>query len=170
MRSTVVPAQITTVEDRISGSLGMSQILLLTVPIFGGCGLFIVLPPFFNYATYKVAVIAAFAAICGLLAIRIKGRILLVWLAVLFRYNLRPRYYVFSKNSTYLRETVAAKRAVEHSEEIKKPEKTDHKKLPALSIPELVRVQAIVDDPTTNLRFSVTKKGKLRAHFTQSRS
>lgn len=170
MRSTVVPAQITTVEDRIAGGLGMSQILLLTVPVFGGSALFVILPPFLSYATYKVVAIAMFAAICGLLAIRIKSRILLSWLVILLRYNMRPRYYVFSKNSMYLREQPASKKAIQTVDEIKQPQKIDSKPLPTLSTQQLARIQNIITDPNTNLRFTFSKKGRLRAHFTQSRS
>ena len=42
MRTTVVPAQVTTVEDKIAGNLGLSQLLLLTLPVFGGSALFLV--------------------------------------------------------------------------------------------------------------------------------
>jgi len=169
MRSTVVPAQITTVEDRIAGPLGISQILLLTVPIFGGSALFVFLPPFFSYATYKVVAIAVFVAICSLLAIRIKNRILLSWFTLLLHYNLRPRYYVFSKNSMYLREQPAAKKIVQPTEEARRPQKTMTQPLPTLSTQELVLIQDVIANPDTNLRFTFSKKGKLRAHLTQSR-
>ena len=46
MKMTVVPAQVTTVEDRIIGSLGFSQILLLVIPIFVSAGVFALVPPF----------------------------------------------------------------------------------------------------------------------------
>ena len=41
MKMTVVPAQVTTVEDRIIGNLGFSQILLLIVPVFAAAGIFL---------------------------------------------------------------------------------------------------------------------------------
>ncbi len=103
MRTTIVPAQITTVEDRIAGRLGMSQLLLIISPIFGGSAVFVVLPPFFNYATYKVVLIVCVASLSALLAIRIKGKILLFWAITLLRYNTRPKYYLFNKNSTHTR-------------------------------------------------------------------
>src|SRR5947209_20569411 len=97
MKVTVVPAQVTTVEDRIVGSLGLSQILLLATPVFGGTMLYAILPPNFHSAIYKLIVIALLFATCGLMAIRIRGKILLLWLIVMLRYNLRPRYFVFNK-------------------------------------------------------------------------
>src|SRR5438045_2898426 len=104
MRTTIVPAQITTVEDKIAGNLGLSQIMLLIAPVFGGSSLFVIFPPFFNYAAYKVVLIAITALLCGMLAVRIKGKILLFWLIAVLRYNLRPAYYVFDKNSMHNRE------------------------------------------------------------------
>lgn len=59
MRMTVVPAQITTVEDRIIGNLGFSQILLLIVPLFVSAGVFVLLPPFIGGAIYKYIIMAA---------------------------------------------------------------------------------------------------------------
>jgi hypothetical protein len=36
MRTRVIPAQITTVEDRIAGNLNLTQILLLMIPVILG--------------------------------------------------------------------------------------------------------------------------------------
>ena len=57
-----------------------------------------------TYATYKIVVIVCFAVLCGTLAIRIKGKILLLWVVVILRYNLRPRFYVFNRNNEHLRD------------------------------------------------------------------
>ena len=59
MKMTVVPAQVTTVEDRIIGSLGFSQILLLVIPIFVSAGVFALVPPFMGSAIYKYVIIGA---------------------------------------------------------------------------------------------------------------
>src|ERR1039458_6831582 len=104
MKVTIVPAQVTTVEDRIAGNLRLSQLLLLTTPVFSGSLLYVVLPPVFHGAIYKLVLIVALFIICSLMAIRIKGKILLLWLVVLVHYNLRPRFYVFNKLSTHGRE------------------------------------------------------------------
>ena len=105
MKTTIVPAQVTTVEDKIAGNIGMSQLLLLITPIFAGSILFVVLPPFFNYSAYKAVLIVIMALFCATLAIRIHGKILLYWVAVLVRYNSRPKYFVYNKNDNYLRDT-----------------------------------------------------------------
>lgn len=166
MRSTVVPAQITTVEDKIAGSLGLSQLILLTVPIFGGSALYVLLPPFFNYAVYKIVFITCFAALCALLAIRIKGKILLFWLIALLRYNLRPRYYLFNKNDAHLRDTAPVVKEQAEVEE-SKPKKVTRPHLPQLSTAELVRIEDVIANPQANLHFKTNRKGELYVHITE---
>ena len=58
---TVVPAQVTTVEDRIIGNLGFSQILLLIVPVFASAFIFGLFPPFMGGALYKYIIMASVA-------------------------------------------------------------------------------------------------------------
>jgi hypothetical protein len=166
MRSTVVPAQVTTVEDRIAGSLGLSQLLLLAVPIFGGSALFVVLPPFFNYAVYKVVMIVCFAVLCGLLAIRVKGKLLLFWLIAIVRYNSRPRFYVFNKNSGHLRDGTPKAQGDEVEESTEKKKKI-LPRLPQLSTPELVQIEDIIANPQANLHFRTNRKGELSVHITE---
>lgn len=97
MKVTVVPAQVTTVEDRIAGSLSMSQILLLSVPIFLGSFLYMILPPGMHGAIYKYLLLGLLTFVCCILAIRIKGTIVLLWLVILGKYFGRPRRYSFMK-------------------------------------------------------------------------
>ncbi len=104
MRTTIIPAQITTVEDKIAGNLNLAQIILLLVPILWATAVYTILPPVFKFSIYKLPLTFTVLIICLILALRIKGKIVLNWLTVLLNYNLRPRYYVFNKNDTYLRE------------------------------------------------------------------
>lgn len=166
MRTTIVPAQITTVEDRIAGRLGLSQLMLLIAPVFGGSGIFVILPPFFNYAVYKLVVIVCFAVLCGLLAVRIKGKILLFWAIVLVSYNARPMYYVFDKNDTYARNMSRSVGVDEVVEEAKSKE-LDHGQLPQLSTADLVKVEGVLTNPATNLHFITNKKGELYVRLTE---
>ena len=166
MRTTIVPAQITTVEDKIAGRLGLMQVMLLVMPVFIGSGLFVILPPFFSYAIYKVMIIGTLALFCGLLAIRIKGKILLLWAIVLLRYNFRPRYYVYSKNTTHMRDIVSNIAVLDEMEEeprqtvITVPQRR-------LSVAELVTVETLLADPTANVHFMTNKKGALSVHLTE---
>ena len=97
MKATVVPAQVTTVEDRIFANLGLSQVLLMLMVIIVCSAIYTLAPPTMEGATYKYFVMGSIALVCGILAIRIKGKIVALWLLVLLAYGLRPRYYVYDK-------------------------------------------------------------------------
>jgi len=166
MRTTAVPAQVTTVEDRIMGNLGFSQLVLFILPIFVGAGLFVILPPMLHGSLYKYIVMAIIATISGILAIRIKGRIILLWLITIVRYNIRPKYYVFQKSTAAHREEYKA-----HKTEESKEAKTSHEKkvsqLPKLAFHDAVQVLETINKPGSNLRFEMTKKGGLNVRLTE---
>src|SRR3990167_7044697 len=104
MRSTVIPAQITTVEDRIAGNLNLTQMILLIIPVLWTMVVYILLFPTMQFATYKLPIIGLVTIFCLFLAIRVKGKVVIQWLIILLRYNLRPKYYLFDKNEAYLRD------------------------------------------------------------------
>ncbi|OGE31923.1 hypothetical protein A2631_02255 [Candidatus Daviesbacteria bacterium RIFCSPHIGHO2_01_FULL_44_29] len=104
MRTTIIPAQITTVEDKIAGNLNLAQIILLLIPVIWITVVYVLVPTPFAINLYKIPLALVVLIACLILAIRIRGKIVLSWLVVLLQYNLRPRYYVFNKNDTYLRE------------------------------------------------------------------
>jgi len=165
MKVTVVPAQVTTVEDRIVGSLGLSQILLLAAPVFGGSALYIILPPVMHASVYKVVLMVAFLLLCGLLSIRIKGKILLFWLVVILRYNLRPRYYVFNKHSLHGRSFHEASQTVDTADEATEVKQKARRRLP-LSTAQVVQLENLLDNPAANLSFE-TRKGYLYVRITE---
>lgn len=166
MRTTTVPAQITTVEDKIAGELSLTQLLLLVAPIFGGSAVFVVLPPFFASAPYKIVAIVCVAVLFASLAIRIKGKIVLSWLMILVRYNIRPRYYLFNKNSTHLR-YIPKSEAPQESVAKAEPKKTLRAALPRLTTAELVQVEHLIANPQANLHFITDKKGGLSVRITE---
>jgi len=77
MRTTVIPAQITTVEDKIAGNLNITQIIILMIPIFLTTILFAFVPPVMKLVWYKIPLILIVLFICLILAWRIKGRVVL---------------------------------------------------------------------------------------------
>lgn len=169
MKMTVVPAQVTTIEDRIIGNLGFSQILLLVVPIFMSAVLFVLLPPFMNGAVYKYVSMGVVALICCVLAIRIKGKIIALWLVTIVRYSTRPKYYLFNKNVSVLRNSYTVK-----------PEKREHEKTAAakpvntkrtsrsqLDPRATAKVLTAIENPAANVRFETNKKGDLHVRFTE---
>jgi hypothetical protein len=107
MKSTVVPAQITTVEDKIAGSLNFIQIILLVFSLIIGTAFYGLIPPKLHLSSLKIVFMIAEFAVFGLLALRYKGRILADWLVIYLRYKARPRIYIFTKNDPQSREQFA---------------------------------------------------------------
>ena len=167
MRTTVVPAQVTTVEDKITGNLSVVQLLLLTLPVFAGGVLFVALPPFFSYAAYKIVLLVCFIALCAALAIRIKEKIVLQWLFVLLRFNLRPKYYVFDVNDTYLREKELAPLAEHDAQETEKPQLRKRDNLSPLSTADLIKARDILANPAARPSFEINKKGGVSVRITE---
>ena len=96
MRTSIIPAQITTVEDKIAGNLNMTQIGILMVPVFLGTAIYCFFPPFMHFAIYKVVVVAFIVIVALLLALRIKGKVVLNWLVILLRFFTEGLAYVSS--------------------------------------------------------------------------
>ena len=165
MKTTIVPAQVTTVEDRITGKLSVSQIMLFSLPVFGGSLLYTALPPSMESSLYKVVIIGILTVLAGLLAIRIKGKIVLAWLVILFRYLARPRLYVFNKNTSSYREPY-------YEPFIETAIPSAHTTDTSLVIPKLdtlteAHVYATLDDPMSRIQFATNKKGSLYARITK---
>ncbi len=163
MRTTIVPAQVTSVEDRIAGNLSFKQLLLMIAPVFLSMALFVFLPPFAGYKIYKVVISVLIAIICLGLALRIKGRLVVDWVMILSRYNLRPKYFVYNKNDSTARKVIAKKQArpAEQSE----PQKAQS------PMPQFVyntgdemSFEERLINPAANLHFTFSKKGGLRVH------
>lgn len=166
MKITVVPAQVTTIEDRIMGSLGFLQLMLLTMPIFIGGVLFVLLPPFMDGSLYKYIIISIVATLCCILAIRIRGKIVALWLIVILRYNLRPKFYLFNKNTDTFREDYRGKQY--ESTQQKVEAKLDYSSsVPRLAFHETAKVYATIDNPASKLIFETTKKGGLHVRLTE---
>lgn len=165
MRATAVPAQVTTVEDRIMGNLGFSQLVLFILPIFVGAGLFVILPPVMHGSLYKYIVMAVIATISGILAIRIKGKIVLLWLITIVRYNLRPTYYVFQKSVDHREEYRAKKPELSEETQVAKEKTASH--IPKLAFHDAAYVLETINNPDSNLRFEMTKKGGLHVRLTE---
>jgi hypothetical protein len=166
MKQTVVPAQVTTVEDRIVGNLGISQMVLLSMPVLAAGIVFTVLPPALHVALYKLLFLVPFAALCAALSIRIKGKIVLFWIIVRVRYNLRPQYYVFNKNTVASRQLYDGVKATNLPRE--EPEKSKpNSQRSTLTTAEIIRTFAAMDNPAAKLAFTTDKKGKLHVRITE---
>lgn len=167
MKNTTVPAQITTIEDKIAGSLSLTQMLLLAAPVLLSGGIFIILPPVMRLMTYKLVLGSLLLVVFGILAIRIKGKLLLTWLIVKLHYNLRPRFFIFDKNDAYLRgSNQLSQPAIPETSEV---DLGRVEEIPAtrLTIAEKARLETMMADPRAKLRLLTDKKGGVNVHITE---
>ncbi len=174
MRTTVIPAQITTVEDKIAGSLNLTQIVILMVPVFWTTLVYAILPPHMHLAWYKLPTVLVVVLICLILALRIKGKVVVSWLAVLFKYNLRPKYYVFNKNEAYLRELYMPEFEKKQIELLKifKFKKAEKKKAirlkaSAFGMKELLSLRVFINNPNYSISLKPGKRGGLYVSLEQ---
>ncbi|MBW7956055.1 hypothetical protein H3C66_04965 [Patescibacteria group bacterium] len=104
MRTTVIPAQVTTVEDTIAGSLTLTQIILLILPVLLSTATYALLPQSMTLTTYKTTLIVILFVSFMVLALRIKGRLVVSWITLLSSYVFRPHTFVFDKSTSFCRE------------------------------------------------------------------
>jgi hypothetical protein len=97
MKISVVPAQITTVEDRIAGNLNFTQILLLSAPQFITAVVFLVIPPIGHFSIAKLILSLIVTSSSASLAIRIKDKILLDLIKIRLLYFIRPHIFSYEK-------------------------------------------------------------------------
>ena len=167
MRTTVIPAQITTVEDKIAGNLNLTQILILMVPVFWTTIVYTLLAPTMHLAWYKFPLILAVLFICLILSLRIKGKVLLEWLLVLFRFYLRPKLYLFDKNDSYLRTLdlpVFEKRPEKlfNREVIKKEIKSTKLKF---SLDDFIKLDNLLGNPKYTISYKTGRRGGINVAF-----
>ena len=167
-KATVVPAQVTTVEDRIFANLTIQQVGLLFTVIFVAGGVFTFGEPAMEGVLYKYIIMLVVGIVCGILAIRIKGKIIASWLVVLMIYSLRPKYYVYDKNVMTLRETYTAEKEKQPKKKKAKAAKDKIQTIQQrLDIPETAKVLATIENPDANFRLEAGKKGGLRVRLTE---
>lgn len=162
MRTRVIPAQITTVEDKIAGNLNLTQILLLMVPVFAATIIYGMFPPQMHLAVYKLPLFFFVSIISLILAIRIKGKVVLQWALLILRYNTRPKYYLFRKSDLYFRTLDLPVFEKKQRKMLKKATINEEVtfKLPSFAVKEMLRFrEALIDSPYS---YSIkSKKGGL---------
>lgn len=168
MKTRAIPAQITTVEDRIAGNLNLTQIVLLMVPVFWLMVVYAVLPQSMHLTLYKVPLIALITISCMILALRVKGKVVLHWLIILLKYNVRPTYYLYDKNESYLRD-IALPAFKKRQRRLLTPMKVaaGKKSNPTFSLGDLVRFEDFVANPKTSFSVKTGRKGGLNVAFKQ---
>jgi hypothetical protein len=145
MRTTVIPAQITTVEDKIAGSLSMTQILILITPVLWATLLYVVLIPQMKLSAYKLTLILITSVICIVLALRIKGKVVLEWISILLKYQIRPKYYLFNKNSLCQRQIDIPKNITSENVTQKNKQLLQTIEPAKLSINDLIKLDTLIN-------------------------
>lgn len=164
MKRAIVPAQITTIEDKVAGNLSLTQVALLAVPIFGGCLIYVLLPPLMGTTGYKLALVLTGIMAGAGLALRYKGRLVGGWIVMIAKYNLRPRYYVSDKNDGFLRDEAAPLSSEVFTADLKtRPVQV----LTGLSTAQTVTFEDLLTNPATSLRFETTRKGALHVSISK---
>jgi hypothetical protein len=166
MKTAIVPAQITTIEDKIAGNLSLSQLILLATPAFIAAAIYIVFPPNLKFVGYKLALVAVSSIAISSLAIRVKGKLVLHWLISITRYNLRPRYFVFDKNNLHLR----PEEAVDEQSQPKQPsiaKQAVTKIIHDISTADRVIIEGLLANPNANMHFKSDKRGGLHVVITE---
>lgn len=170
MKIRSIPAQITTVEDKIVGNLNLTQMMLLMVPVFWGMIVYTMFLPVMEFAWYKAFLFSFVGIISLILALRIKDKIVLQWIVILLRYNLRPKYYVFNKNDSYMRsmdvlsiEKSKRKTKTIHAKQLQKIKHTQS------SLGDLIRLENILTNPKYSFSIKSQKKGAFYVAIEQKR-
>lgn len=157
MRTTVIPAQITTVEDKIAGNFNLAQIVLLLASLFIAVFIYSVLPTRLHFTLYKLPLIALEFIVCCTLALRIKGRIVLSWLFILAGYYFRPSFYISNKNDIYLRDIVLDPTATTKTRKALSTKKAKNEEDVPMFNPE--NVERILGISRARLSFKFDKEG-----------
>lgn len=159
MRTTIIPAQITTVEDKIAGSLNFAQILLLMTPVLWGTLVYAVFSPSMKLAPYKFSLVLIVSAFSLVLALRVKDKIIAEWIGVLLRYKLRPKFYVFNKNDLTERALDLPYESVSHHKKV--TVKAVTKQAKELSVKELIKLEQAMTSKNLAVSFRYGRKGTL---------
>jgi len=167
MKISVVPAQITTIEDKIIGNLTFNQILLLIVPLVLGTIIYLLLPPSSQLTLAKLVLITLLCLVFGLLAVRFRGRTGAGWLIIFLSYNLRPHFYLFTKNDSSTRALVF----VNKTKEITKEKETSTKEtvVATFSQANQLLLNQLLTDPSLSVRLELDKKGEIDVSLSKSK-
>lgn len=155
MKTTIIPAQITTVEDKIIGNFTFSQVFIMVASLIVGAVLYVFIPPRLYLGSFKLMLIAFQLLLMGGLAIRFNGKIVIEWLSLYIKYLRRPRYYLFT-HSQYpdTEEQAVARRS--------KPRNTENVKrhVPQESVKQ-EDFLGILNNPSVTMLFKLNKEGDI---------
>ena len=162
MKTTITPAQITTVEDKIAGNMTFTQILFLIIPLITATAIYGIAPPRIQLSAVKIVLMVLQFAIFLPLALRIKSKTLAEWLVIITRYRSRPRIYTFTKNDLEARELVQEKsEVIQTAKEATK----DQELIPSVSFADQTKIEQLLKHPAMTIRLG--KKGGIDVALSQ---
>jgi len=94
MRVSIVPAEMTSIQDKIIGDLNMNQVILLSTPLIFTILVYLFIPPFSKLSLLKIIVCSISIISLAILSIKIDGKIFLEHLKILISFFNRPRIYL----------------------------------------------------------------------------
>jgi hypothetical protein len=94
MRVSIVPAEMTSIQDKIIGDLNMNQVILLSTPLIFTILVYLFIPPFSKLSLLKIIVCSISIISLAILSIKIDGKIFLEHLKILNSFFNRPRIYL----------------------------------------------------------------------------
>lgn len=164
MKTAIVPAQITTVEDRIAGNFTFSQLGFIAAPVVLGAAIYVLSAPKLQLSILKLAMILALFVLITPLAVRIHGKTVAAWLVVCIRYSLRPRVYVHTKADLMGRDQRPVQAAASGESAAAKSDKPVMPE--ARPLHEHIRVKQLLEDPTISVSFEVAQNGGIDVSLT----
>lgn len=169
MKVRSIPAQITSVEDKIAGNLTLTQIILLMIPVFWTMIVYTIIYPQMELSLNKVLLIFLVLLISVILAVRVKGNIIFHWLLIITKFNVRPRYYLFNKNDSYEREIYLPSFEKQRSKvTVKKPVKqVEESQTSSVTVDVLARFEHALANPNTSFSIKTNRKGGLYVSLEQ---
>lgn len=162
MKTNPIPAQVTTVEDKIAANLSLSQLILLLAPLFISVFLFAVLPERMYFNPYKIILIALSLIVFLTLAVRFKERIVLTWLILLVAYYFRPHLFLFDKNDDYLRKEKQPPNDEAEKTASDQPAPAKKENQNRLSVLNLIQLENLINARNTQMSIKFGQKRRLR--------
>ena len=126
-------------------------------PILWTAIVYILLMPSMKLTSLKLVLIIISTTISGILALRIKDKIVAEWLGVLLKYRLRPKYWLYNKNDITNRivdipdipDIVLVPR--------KSSRKVINKQKTEINIADLVRFEQLIDSGKVAVSYLIKK-------------
>ena len=169
MKTNIVPAQITTVEDKIAGSLTFQQLALLMSPVVIGAISFVMVPEPMQLSLTKIIIDVAVALISGLMAIRVQGKLVMQWAQTILAYVVRSRYVVYDKRERAFRDNGDKRSSAQSlSNDIPTRGTIPRFGLSSSNIATMLRAETLISGSHKGLVFRSSRKG-LHVVITESK-